>query len=499
MGFRARILSAFGLLGLLPLFIIGVFGYMVSARLLEGMAGASTRAEVERAARMLDHQKDLESSVSWSSPGTGAVQAETHGTRAPLTRTFLVDRKRERIAPVGVGGPPTASEAALALDAAAEVPASDSGDRIVSMRSTRWAMAYSALPDDRWVLVGLGSLKELTGLWSRARWAYLGFAALVALCTGLALVYLVRPILRTLEDLTDAANLIGDGELAPWLPARGEGEVGRLSLATGAMVDRVERMMKGVEQGARMAMVGQLATHLAHEIRNPLSSIRLNLQSIGRELGEGRIPTDVVEVTDLCLHEIERLDRVASSVLLVGRPPERRPIPHHLHEPLARAASILEGEMARRRISLYVDMLADRDDVFADRESMQSVFLNLLMNAAESIGEHGVIRVRSGTRRDSQGDAWIRIEIEDSGPGVPDQLRDRIFEPFYTTKSDGTGVGLATALEAVNAQGGTLTLAMPAELSSGATFVIELPLHPSDIPALQPGWNHAEPHLDHRG
>jgi signal transduction histidine kinase len=485
MGFRTRILAAFGILGLLPLLVVGAFGYTVSARLLQDMASAHGRINVERVARQMELRGDIESSVSWitAKPGPEIAKADPN---APLTRTFLVDRDLRRVAPISEGAPPTTMETALALDAVGDVAQASSGDRVVGVDDQRWLVAYAALSNPRWAVVSLGSLDALTGLWSRVKWTYMGFVALVALITGLALSFLVRPILRTLEDLTEATNLIGEGELTPWLPARSEGEVGRLSLATGAMVERVERMMQAVGQGARMAMVGQLATYLAHEIRNPLSSIRLNLQSISRELKEGRIPSDVGEVTEICLHEIARLDKVASSVLQVGRRHEGSPIRHHLHDPLRHAASLLESEMSRRRISLYLDTLADHDDVFADREGLEGVFLNLLMNAAESIGEEGAIRVVSRTLRDDEGRGWIRIEFEDTGPGVPDGVRDRIFDPFYTTKVDGTGIGLATALETVRAHGGQLSLATPPDQLVGALFVMELPLQQSDIPAHPP-------------
>ncbi len=503
MGFRARILAAFGLLGLLPLLVTGALGYVVSARLIEEVGSARAQTDLERMARTLDHRVDIEQMVSWSNKQAESWQPPV-GTTTAITRAFLVDRDGPRVAVIAGDDTASVAETDLALEIALGIGQAGSAGRRVTVGGTPWVASYTVLSNPRWALVGLGSLQELSGLWGRLRWAYLWFVVLVVLITGAALSMLVRPIVRSLEDLTEATNLIGDGELAPWLPARAEGEVGRLSLATGAMVDRVERMMRGVEQGARMAMVGQLATHLAHEIRNPLSSIRLNLQSLARELDEGRIPTDVGEVTEICLHEIERLDRVATSVLLVGRAPERRPVPGHLHESLRRAASTLGGELSRRRISFYLDMLADCDDVCIDPESMQSVLLNLFMNAAESVGHDGDIRVVSRTRRDEEGRGWMRIEINDTGPGIPSHLRDRIFEPFYTTKPDGTGVGLATALETVTAHGGTLSLAMPSDEPTGASFVMELPLHRSDIdlpdnPALPPRNAHVEPHPSHRG
>jgi signal transduction histidine kinase len=280
MGFRARILFAFCILGVLPLFITGALGYALSASLVQAVAGARAQADIQRVARGLDGMAGTADSSSWS--GLEAGSWRPSGATSSLTRTFLVDRDRKRAASIDGRGAVTPAESQLALEGALGLVQASSADRIVTLEDSRWVVVSTSLRDPRWALVGLGSLEALTGLVNRAQRTYLGFVLVVALCIGIGLTFLVRPIVRSLEDLTEATNLIGDGDLAPWLPAQAEGEVGRLSLATGAMVERVERMMRGVEQGARMAMVGQLATHLAHEIRNPLSSIKLNLQSLGR-------------------------------------------------------------------------------------------------------------------------------------------------------------------------------------------------------------------------
>jgi signal transduction histidine kinase len=492
MSFRARILAAFFVLGLLPLGVTGAIGYVLSARLVEALAAARAEASVQRHGRMLDGAQDLQRTVT-EAAGALTPPGPVATPDSPPMRTFLVDTRQRRVFPVD--GDPAVSEIekSLALAAAVGGVGAAPVEGVVTAGDGHWVVAHAELSDDRWDVVGVGSLSELAGLWNRFRIAYVAFVALVLLGTGAALRVLVRPVMRTLEDLTEAAGLIGDGELAPWLPARSEGEVGRLSLATGVMVDRVQRMIRGVEQGARMAMVGQLATHLAHEIRNPLSSIRLNLQSLDRELQQGSIPSDVAEVTELCLDEIERLDQVATSVLRVGRAPQHRPRPAHLHEILRHAVSVMRPEFSRRSIILDLDLLAGRDDVLADRESMEGVFLNLFMNAVEALDTGGKIHVSSGTRRNDETKGWVWVEVKDDGPGIPEQVRDRIFEPFFTTKVDGTGVGLATALETVRAHGGSLSPAVFSDPNAGASFVVELPLlGPWDLAVPPPRMAHAQ-------
>ena len=131
--------------------------------------------------------------------------------------------------------------------------------------------------------------------------------------------------------LTEAADRVGAGDLSPELPEDGEDEVGRLTRAFRVMVDRVRESLRQMEASRQMAAVGQFASQISHEIRNPLTSMNLNLQGLRREVESGKIPADSSRPVELCLKEVQRLDRVVRGVLNLARPPSEDMMPCSLH------------------------------------------------------------------------------------------------------------------------------------------------------------------------
>jgi signal transduction histidine kinase len=224
-----------------------------------------------------------------------------------------------------------------------------------------------------------------------------------------------------------------------------------------------------------LAVVGQFASQLSHEIRNPLTSIKLNLQSLQRDAAAGRMPEESARPVDICLREVSRLDRVVRGVLDVARTRVVTREPCSVHAALAEALEVLRAQIEEQSIEVHEDLRASRDTVRGDAEQLKGVLLNLLLNAAEAMPDGGTLWVSTETRDAAEtGASVIRVRVADEGPGVPAELRERIFEPFFSTKEEGVGFGLALAQHAVEEHDGTLTLADSAEI--GAVFVVELPL-----------------------
>ena len=226
-----------------------------------------------------------------------------------------------------------------------------------------------------------------------------------------------------------------------------------------------------------MAVIGQFASQLSHEIRNPLTSIKLNLQSLEREVQAHRIPQEYAGPIGICLREVKRLDRVAGGVLSIARTrsPERERC--SVHAAVNEALEALRSQFEERHIEVQMDLKASNDTVSGDAEQLKGVFLNLFLNASDVMPDGGSLEVASETS-DEGGKARrvIRIYVADSGPGVPVEHREKIFEPFFSTKDEGTGFGLALAQQAVEEHDGTLRLEDTDAPTRGAVFAVELPL-----------------------
>ncbi len=251
--------------------------------------------------------------------------------------------------------------------------------------------------------------------------------------------------------------------------------------------DRLERELV---QAQKMEAIGQLIAGIAHDLNNPLAAIVAFSQLIQRD---PRLPDDLRRDADLLVQEADRTRRIVQSLLDFARPgpPERQPT---LLRPLVdRVLDLQSYLIGSGRIDVRVDIPADAPPVPVDPGQLQQVLLNLTLNAIQAIrarGEGGRLWIRSAVDEAGEG-ATIRLEIGDDGPGVAPEHRDRLFEPFFTTRppGQGTGLGLPVSRMIIEAHGGRVSLE-PAD-ARGATFRIDLPLQPGDEAA--PAEPDAEP------
>lgn len=358
-------------------------------------------------------------------------------------------------------------------------PGTADSNQIVRFREGGPRLGYmTAVQRPEWTLLSTGSLDEVHSPYGQRQLAYLAFVLVIALAAAGAFSILIRDVMRSLEDLTGAAGQIADGDFNVWLPPPTNDEVGRLSLAFARMMERIRQSAREVESSRNLAALGEMASHLSHEIRNPLSALRVNLQSVEREARDGRLPDDFSDVMKLCLGEISRLDAVVQSVLTVGRGGPANPRRESLHRIVDECVALLAADLAARGIRVQVARLASLDRVVVDAKQIKGVLLNLLLNAADAMPDGGTIRVWTEVKADVRAGGLIAVHVTDEGSGVPPELRERIFQPFFTTKKQGSGIGLAVARRTVDQHGGRLYFDTPSELVQGAEFVVELPLAP---------------------
>lgn len=298
----------------------------------------------------------------------------------------------------------------------------------------------------------------------RAFAALVGFGLLLAAALGVAVS---RVITRPVEALTAAARQIAGGSFALRVEEKASGEVGELVRAFNQMTGDLQRTTEKLVASERVAAWQEVARRLAHEIKNPLTPIRMSLETLisASETRDPRFPTLFRESAGAVLEEVERLRRIVDEFSQFARLPKPNLSSVDLSDLVRQILSLHASPRPGITISSEVEpALVLR----ADRDQLTQVLLNLLRNAEEALGSAGRIHVRAVAAGSN-----VVIEVEDSGPGVRLEDRARIFEPYFTTKEAGTGLGLAIARRICEEHGGRLEV--ESEPRRGAAFTITLP------------------------
>jgi signal transduction histidine kinase len=248
---------------------------------------------------------------------------------------------------------------------------------------------------------------------------------------------LTRRMTRSLSDLASAADAVRGGDLAARVPGGGRDEVGRVAEAFNDMTQSLRRTLSELSQREALARVGSFAAELAHEVRNPLTSIKLDLQHVEERLPEG---SELREVQQGALDEIGRLDRTVSGVLQIARSGGISLESVDILDSLRAAARVVEPLARRAGATLRLDVGASPLLVRGDAGALQQLFTNLMVNAAQAVQPGGSIEARA-----SIDGGRVTVVIRDDGCGIPPEHLARVREPFYSTRPEGTGLGLAIA------------------------------------------------------
>jgi len=237
----------------------------------------------------------------------------------------------------------------------------------------------------------------------------------------------------------------------------------------------IRALRSEMARNQRLATVGRLAAGVAHEIRNPLSSIK-GFATYFRER-YGDVPADARTAT-IMIQEVDRLNRVVGQLLEFSRPIVLLPRPVRVEQLLADSLRVIEAQAAEKHVT--VEMSADRpgETVNLDVDRLSQVLLNLYLNALEAMADGGTLAVRAAVSPDGAG---LEIRVSDTGCGIRPEDLPQIFEPYFTTRSSGTGLGLAIAHNILEAMGGTISVA--SRLASGSTFTVRIPSAPQRRPA----------------
>ncbi len=278
---------------------------------------------------------------------------------------------------------------------------------------------------------------------------------------------LSRSLSRPISSLVEGTTRVRRGDLDVRIDGEGSDEIGRLVRSFNRMARELKESREKLIRAERVAAWGEAARRIAHEIRNPLTPITLSLHRLGRRTAH--LSNDDRAVVEECLRsileEVEALKKLAEEFSLFARLPAPKISPFDVND-LLRSVVPLYTEGTE----VDVEWRLDGEDLVlpGDRELLRSVFSNLVKNAVEAMERKGRLAATSGRKGKN-----VFVAIADSGPGIAPEERERVFHPYYTTKRDGTGLGLALAERIVHDQGGSLSVEESAW--GGALFRVVFP------------------------
>jgi two-component system NtrC family sensor kinase len=322
------------------------------------------------------------------------------------------------------------------------------------------------------------------------------FSGLAGLCTLFLLAllaYIARQITRPLAVMVEATDRIAQGDLSHRVEGTGRDEIGQLAHSFNRMTEdlsaaredltqwgrtlerRVEERTRQLRetqdqliQSEKLASLGQMAAGVAHEINNPLTSILINTHLLLEDHPEAG---EEQESLKLIADEAARCAQIVSGLLDFAKQTPAQEARADVNEIIDRTVQLHEMQASVRNIRIEKDLDRSLPPVDLDRNKIQQVFSNLVMNAREAMPEGGALTITSRLSRDG---AFLEIAFADTGVGIPRENIPKLFDPFFTTKSFGTGLGLAVSYGIIRQRGGTIEV--QSEVGRGSVFTVRIPL-----------------------
>lgn len=302
-------------------------------------------------------------------------------------------------------------------------------------------------------------------------WIFLGVGVLLSLGLGF---FLAQRFLKPVSALADAVKKVTEGDLDVAIQPKSRDEVGQLARGFNKMTESLRKHIQQVlesqvhlARSEKLASVGQLAAGLAHEINNPINIISGFSELLLKKLPADHPQRSYVEEID---REINRCQKLVQNLLRFSRQPELKSKPCDLNKITEEVLFLLKDKSVQQGIN--VEYIADKElpSVQGDQDELKQVVLNIALNACQAMPSGGKLRVET---KDAATNGHIAIRVSDTGPGIPDDDRNQIFSPFFTTKEQGTGLGLAVSYAIVERHGGKIEVDCPKE--GGSVFTVLLP------------------------
>jgi len=290
-------------------------------------------------------------------------------------------------------------------------------------------------------------------------------AIVLSLAIGVLALVVARRLSYPLTELTRVCRQVAAGEPNYRLGALPSREANEVASSFNTMLDRLAETQRQLVQAGALAAVGELSASIVHEMRNPLNTIQMNLAALRRRL---RDEPQYLELFELAERQAGRLQEMLNDLLNYGRPLAPAFAPCDVGELLGEVVRDYHSQAATGQVAVVLELAPHAVTVPLDRELLRRAFGNLLENALQATPAGGTVKLSLIAAQRH----WL-VTVADSGPGIPEAMRERVFLPFFTTRPGGTGLGLANVRKIVLLHHGEITIGT-AELG-GAAFILCFP------------------------
>lgn len=294
----------------------------------------------------------------------------------------------------------------------------------------------------------------------------LGIAILVITLVALISHRIGKNITEPITDLVGFTEKVADGNLDDQCEIRTQDEIGDLALAFNQMTQDLKQSRDKLIQAERLATAGKMSASFAHEIRNPLSSMRMFSQML---MQKPEMSADQRQSLQYILEEIERIDNIVKGLMDFARPTRLNLIEQSLASTLQSVLVLMETNLTHHQIQLISDLSPDLPDFQFDADKIKQAFMNIVLNAMEAMPHGGTLTINTFKQEDD-----VCIKVADTGIGISEEDIAHLFEPFFTHKDKGTGLGLANVKRIFEEHNGTVEIESTPDV--GTTVSMWLPL-----------------------
>lgn len=337
------------------------------------------------------------------------------------------------------------------------------------------AAAYAPIPSVNWSLAVTIPIEEFKKEAMDIRENVVQVVVVTLIITVIVITILAYNLLKPIKRMVAATERVAAGDLHHSLPVKSRDEIGTLTNSFNRMIKNLKDTQDELVRSEKFVSLGRLSAGVAHEIRNPLNAMKGAIVYLQRRKQHDPL---ILEYTQLILEEIDRLNRFVTEFLYFARQSVPNPIPTKLNNLITNTLNLFEERMREHGIKVNSSLDRSIPSLMLDRNQIEQVLMNLFINAMDAMPQGGTLEVKTSIideEPDMSGRRCVELVVSDSGEGISQENMKNIFDPFFSTKENGTGLGLPLSLGILENHGALLTV--QSEEGAGAVIIVSFPVN----------------------